>query len=39
MYPGLIDIVICVILTLCFVILYLRITDNDNEEKSPYDKN
>jgi hypothetical protein len=39
MFPDLTDIVICVVITLCIVVLYLRITDNDNKEESPYDKN
>lgn len=39
MFPDIIDIVVCVIVTLCMVVLYLRISDNDYKDESPYDKN
>ena len=39
MFPGFVDIVVCVVLTLCVLVLYLRISDNDSKEESPYDKN
>ena len=38
MFPGFVDIVVCVVLTLCLVFLYVKISD-DNKEESPYDKN
>ena len=38
MFPGFVDIVVCVVLTLCVLVLYLRISD-DSKEESPYDKN
>ena len=39
MFPDIVDILICVVLTLCMVVLYLRISDNDTKDESPYEKN
>lgn len=38
MFPDIVDILICVVLTLCMVVLYLRISDDYSKEEPPYEK-